>query len=101
MDIETILKTPGNQTTYDALKDSLAEGSPIAFVGAGASAPLYPLWNELIAQLADHPVREGLASDADKQHWLRIASAKPLQVAARIREKLGDPMYRALLRETF
>jgi hypothetical protein len=36
-----------------ALRDYLATGQAVAFLGAGVSAPLYPLWNGLIGELVD------------------------------------------------
>lgn len=73
----------------------------MAFVGAGASFPLYPLWPQLIDALADEPVRRGLAHAADKAQWLRAAGQKPLHVAARIHEKLKDNFYHTFLYEIF
>jgi hypothetical protein len=42
--LDEILKTDRNRAVYDRLKALLNEGSATAFVGAGASAPLFPLW---------------------------------------------------------
>lgn len=92
---------PGNRVVYERLTTLLAEGSAIAFVGAGASFPLYPLWGQLIAQLADEALRRGFASEADKDYWLRQAASKPLQMTSQIRTKLGDPLYHTFLFETF
>ena len=36
-----------------ALERYLASGQAVAFLGAGASAPLYPLWNGLIGLLVE------------------------------------------------
>ena len=36
-----------------ALREYPAAGTAVAFLGAGAPAPLYPLWNGLIGQLVD------------------------------------------------
>ena len=98
---EILAMYPGNQAVYDSLKELLAEGSAIAFLGAGTSVPLYPLWPELIKKLAHEPVLRGLANDADEQYWLRTAAAKPLQAASQIRAKLGDAFYHTFLYETF
>jgi tetratricopeptide (TPR) repeat protein len=99
--LEDILAIPGNAAVYRRLEAMLAEGSAIAFIGAGASFPVYPLWNQLIAQLAHEPVARGLADAADEQYWLRTAATKPLQVASQIHAKLGDPLYHTFLYETF
>ena len=36
-----------------ALRGYLASGEAVAFLGAGVSAPLYPLWDGLIGELVD------------------------------------------------
>ena len=36
-----------------ALRGYLESGDAVAFLGAGASAPLYPLWAGLIGELLD------------------------------------------------
>src|SRR5215472_3128555 len=99
--LDEILAIHGNRAVYDRLKALLEEGSATAFVGAGASAPLFPLWGKLIEKLADEPVRRGLAEEKDKQYWLRIANQKPLQAASQIHQKLGDNLYFEFLHETF
>ncbi len=99
--LEEILAIPGNQAVYRRLETMLAGGSAIAFIGAGASFPIYPLWSQLIAQLAHEPVARGLADAAEEQYWLRTPASKPLQVASQIHSKLGDPLYYTFLYETF
>jgi hypothetical protein len=94
-----ILAIPGNQGVYERLQKSLADGSAIAFIGAGASFPLYPLWTELLGNLADHAIAHGVAWDADKAYWLRMKN--PLQAASQIRKKLSDQRYQPFLYETF
>jgi hypothetical protein len=42
-----------NKPGLTALRDYLATGQAVAFLGAGVSAPLYPLWNGLIGELVD------------------------------------------------
>ena len=36
-----------------ALRGYLASGDAVAFLGAGVSVPLYPLWGGLIGELVD------------------------------------------------
>ena len=99
--LDEILAINGNRAVYERLQLLLADGSAMAFVGAGASFPLYPLWEQLLKELADEPVRCGLADAADKAQWLRTAAQKPLHVAARIHDKLKDNFYHTFLYETF
>ena len=99
--LDEILNIPGNRAVYGRLRGLLEAGSAYAFVGAGASAPLYPLWGKLIEKLAEEPVRLGLADGAAKQFWLRSANDKPLLVASQIKARLGDSYYYPFLYETF
>ena len=39
-----------NRTGVMRLQDALTDGEPVAFLGAGASAPLYPLWSGVIEE---------------------------------------------------
>jgi hypothetical protein len=96
-----ILAIPGNRAVYDRLRSLLAEGSATAFVGAGASYPLFPLWPQLIQKLAHEPVDRGLADAAAEQQWLVMADKKPVQAVSQIRQKLTDPFYYTFLYETF
>ncbi|NTV67629.1 MAG: SIR2 family protein [Chlorobaculum sp.] len=99
--LDEILAINGNRAVYERLQALMADGSAMAFVGAGASFPLYPLWPQLLEALADEPVKRGLANSADKAQWLRAAGQKPLHVAARIHDKLKDNFYHTFLYETF
>ena len=42
-----------NRPGLTALQEYLAAGDAVAFLGAGVSAPLYPLWAGLIGELID------------------------------------------------
>jgi hypothetical protein len=42
-----------NEPGLTALRGYLASGQAVAFLGAGVSAPLYPLWEGLIAELVE------------------------------------------------
>jgi len=99
--MQDILGIPGNRIVFDRLLRLLQQGSAIAFVGAGASWPLYPLWNQLIEILAQEPVQHGLATSTDEQYWIRLSASKPVHAVSRIRDRLGDSLYRTFLFETF
>ncbi len=99
--LRTILEIPGNQTILAALQSLIAEKKAIAFVGAGASAGMYPLWGQLIHQLSDEAVAAGFATDADRRFWLSIANTKPSQAVSGIRQKLSSPQLGAMLRNIF
>jgi tetratricopeptide (TPR) repeat protein len=99
--LDDILAIPGNAPVYRHLRDLLDARQAVAFVGAGVSAPLYPLWPELLKSLAHATVDKGLATVADEEYWLRTAGKRPLQVATQIHQKLTDAHYYPFLYETF
>ena len=99
--LEDVLDIPGNRVVYDTLRQSVQEGRAIAFVGAGASAGMYPLWTELVEMLADHAVRQGKARPQDAERWKHDRISTPQQRVKSIVRKLGDELYRQFLRETF
>jgi tetratricopeptide (TPR) repeat protein len=99
--LDDVLGIPGNEYVMGRLRELLAGEQAIALVGAGASAGLYPLWDELIRQLAEEPVARGLATDADRDFWLKTATRSPQQAVRGIRESLGRQVFGDVLRETF
>ncbi len=70
---------PGNEHALERLRDGLDTKTAIAFVGAGASAGLYPLWGQLINVLIEEASRRGLADDATCQLWRGMAASRPQQ----------------------
>jgi carbon-monoxide dehydrogenase large subunit len=99
--LDDVLGIPGNEYVLDRLQGLLSSEQAIAFVGAGASAGLYPLWDGLIRQLADEAVTRGLATDADRQTWLRFAPRNPQQAVRGIKDSLGRKVYGAVLGRIF
>ena len=99
--IEDVLSIAGNRPVFEALVSILEAGKAIAFVGAGASAPMYPLWGKFIELLADHAVAEGKAEEKDAKRWKADTISTPQQRVNVILRKLGEPLYRNFLRTTF
>lgn len=91
---------PGNEYAFERLRELLTAEESIAFVGAGASAGLYPLWNGLLKTLADEAVKRGLATPADRDLWL-LPGTKPQQAVRGIKQALGAGIYAELLRQVF
>jgi tetratricopeptide (TPR) repeat protein len=79
------------------LREYLAAGEAVAFLGAGASAPLYPLWTELIGQLVAATADRLTESQAATCQALAVAS--PEEVVEIVRRYLGPVGYREVLRE--
>ena len=92
---------PGNDHALEFLKRTLNSREAIAFVGAGASGELYPLWNELLNILSAQAVTRGLASESDRQYWKELSNKKPHQVVRGVKSKLSTPLYGEILRDTF
>jgi tetratricopeptide (TPR) repeat protein len=79
------------------LRGYLKSGQAVAFLGAGVSAPLYPLWDGLIGQLV-----EAASARLDEQEavTLRVlARQRPEAVVEIVRQQLGDARYQDVLRE--
>jgi tetratricopeptide (TPR) repeat protein len=86
-----------NAQGLSALRGYLSTGSSVAFLGAGISAPLYPLWPELVCEIVD--------SASDKlRPWeaatcRSLATQSPEEVMEIVRQQLGPVAYRQVLRE--
>jgi hypothetical protein len=96
-----ILKIPGNDSVFDALVKLMREDKALAFIGAGASAGLYPMWGKFIDQLADHTVSQGKAEPKDADRWKKDTASTPQQRVNTIVRKLGESLYRNFLKATF
>ena len=90
---------PGNPQAFDELAKLVKSGKGIGFVGAGASAGLYPLWSELIEQLADAAVAAGKAEESFKRTWCTTEDA--LQAARQIRKRLEPGPFNEQIRRIF
>ena len=80
-----------------ALRKYLESGEAVAFLGAGASAPLYPLWNALIGELVDAASARLTEKEAATCRVLAVSS--PESVVEVVRRLLGPGIYREVLRE--
>jgi tetratricopeptide (TPR) repeat protein len=79
------------------LRRHLDSGEAIAFLGAGASAPLYPMWDGLIQKLLD--ATTGRLSPEEAATCRVLASQSPEEVVEIVRQSLGAGAYREVLRE--
>jgi hypothetical protein len=92
---------PGNGPVFEALAQLLAEQQAIAFVGAGASAGMYPVWGAFIDQLADYAVAQGQAEPKDRDRWKADKTSTPQQRVNTIFRKLRAAHYHRFLHDTF
>ncbi len=88
----TRVNTPG----LTALHEYLASGEAVAFLGAGASRPLYPLWDGLIGELVDAAASKLTAKEAATCRAL--ARDSPEAVVEVVRRGLGPGVFREVLR---
>jgi hypothetical protein len=80
-----------------ALREYLGSGDAVAFLGAGVSVPLYPLWNGLIGQLVE---AASARLDEREAETLRVlATQRPEAAVEIVRQQLGDARYYEVLRE--
>ena len=86
-----------NKPGLTALRDYLASGQAVAFLGAGVSAPLYPLWTGLIGELVDAAAAR--LDDRQAQTCRALASQSPEEVVEIVRTALGAAVYREALRQ--
>src|SRR5690348_1777834 len=80
-----------------ALRRYLASGEAVAFLGAGASAPLYPLWDGLIRQLLD--AASDRLEEQEATTLRALAKGTPEDVVEVVRSSLDAGAYREVLRE--
>ena len=80
-----------------ALRGYLKSGEAVAFLGAGVSAPLYPLWDELIGELVD--AASGRLTGKEAATCRALARGSPEEVVEIVRRGLGAGAYREVLRE--
>jgi len=86
-----------NGPGLDALHEYLDSGQAVAFLGAGVSAPLYPLWDGLIGELVEAASGRLTAKEAETCRVL--ARESPEEVVEIVRRGLGPGVYREVLRQ--
>ena len=85
-----------NDPGLTALRGYLASGEAVAFLGAGVSAPLYPLWDGLIGELVD--AAAGRLDEGAAATCRTLARQSPEEVVEIVRQQLGVASYREVLR---
>jgi hypothetical protein len=89
-----------NAAGLKALRSNFRSAEAVAFLGAGSSSPLYPIWADLISELVDAAAEQGL--EEEKAVTSRtLAKERPDAVVELLRRHLGAARYQAALRETF
>jgi hypothetical protein len=75
----------------------LGSGDAVAFLGAGASAPLYPLWDALVGQMVD--AAAGRLTDDEARTCRVLATESPEAAVEILRRCLGVAGYREVVRD--
>jgi hypothetical protein len=101
-EIENQIKTiSGNAPVLEELYKLLNAQEAIAFVGAGASAGLWPLWDEFLKGFVEHSLELGKINRDEADYFNNEASQNPLETAQQLRNKIGERDYFEFLQETF
>jgi hypothetical protein len=90
---------PVNAPGLARLGEYLTSGEAVAFVGAGASAPLYPLWSALVDELVDEA--SSRMTDSVAATCRTLAATSPEEVVELVRQRLRPELYREVLRRVF
>ena len=85
-----------NEPGLTALRGYLASGQAVAFLGAGVSAPLYPLWDGLIGELVDAAAPR--LSERGSGDVPGAGAGEPGGDGGVLRQQLGVASYREVLR---
>jgi hypothetical protein len=86
-----------NAPGLTALREYLSSGEAVAFLGAGVSRPLYPLWDGLIGELVDAAADRLTPKEAATCRAL--AHDSPEAVVEIVRRGLGPGVFREVLRQ--
>lgn len=91
----------GNGPVLEHLYALLESGEGIALVGAGASAGLWPLWNEFLLKFIDFSLNNDKIKKDEANYFRKEIPNTPLETAQQIRNKTGEPLYFEFLYDTF
>ena len=89
-----------NRPGIAALAAYVSDENAIAFLGAGCSTPLYPLWGELVGNLIAHASERGVARERIEL-YRKLAPRNSDAVVELIRSDLGVARYLEYLRSIF
>ena len=90
------INRPGLATLADNLKSSRV----VAFLGAETSAPLYPVWNGLVAEMAE-AARDQMSDQAVRECRAMAAANNTDAVIELVRSNLEEASVREVLRQVF
>ena len=103
-DLEKLLDEsgfPGNTTAFEELQMVLGKSQTLGFIGAGASAPMIPMWSKLLRDLLDEILKEKLLPPEEVAVLRQQVESDPLEVASFIEEAFTPIRFRAELGSRF
>ncbi|WP_082558082.1 SIR2 family protein [Methylobacterium sp. Leaf361] len=93
---------PGNEAAYRDLQAIKKVEETIGFVGAGVSAPLYPMWTKLLNNLADDIVARGFVANPQDIAAIKLQIQNdPLEAATSIEEAYTRSVFRSKFASVF
>ena len=100
-----IMSIPGNAFALSELVECLCNKHhhqrPIAIVGAGASAELYPLWQPLLIELGKTAIKRRVITTNTPQWWIEIAETDAPIAAKMITAEVGEAEFRRFVYSQF
>lgn len=90
-----------NPEDLHALREALHDGGLTAFVGAGASHPIYPLWADVQRRLLDEAQNERAISKDEREYLENLSNQKPQLSVTILKELMGPNKYKEILMNSF
>ncbi len=91
----------GNGPVLEKLCKLLDKGEAIAFVGAGASANPWPLWDNFLEGMVKYALDHGKINHDEADFFIKEAPSTQLETAQNLRNRLEDKLYFRYLTDTF
>lgn len=92
---------PGNQVAFAELKILASKGNIVGFVGAGASASLYPTWSRVLLDLLIAAEKGGFFNAIEAAELRAQIDLNPLDVASAIEYGFTRQVFRSRLGKIF
>ena len=91
----------GNAIAFEDLTRELRSENIIAFVGAGASAPLIPTWTSTLRLLIEEASTRGLIAADEKECITDLVDKDPLECASQLEKEMTRENFRSRLMNFF
>lgn len=92
---------PGNELVFNELSPLLGSEKAIAFLGAGISAEIYPLWIQFLRDLVQHGIDVGKVGWEKSSYLKDEIHRSPLVAASLIKDAIGKQDYYQMIKSVF